>query len=66
VRVERVLELLLWYGFIGITRENGDVTYIYDVMYDIRRLKALVNKRLSEGAKFRINPAFWKGLETKI
>jgi hypothetical protein len=60
---QRVLELLLWYGFLGLTREDGEVTYIYMVRYDMSRMKALVEKRGVAASHFTINPAFWKALE---
>jgi hypothetical protein len=60
-----LFDLLLWYGFLGIVREDGEVAYIYDVKYDIKRLNALVRKRGDGGATFRINPAFWKALEVR-
>lgn len=61
----KILELLLWYGFIGFRRISGDPTYIYSVHYDMKRLKALLKKHEEEGVIFTINPAFWKGLEIK-
>ena len=38
---EQVFDLLLWYGFLGVVREDNEATYIYEVKYDIKRLKAL-------------------------
>lgn len=61
--VEKILRLLLWYGFIGIIRENGETTYIYSVKYEMKRLQALIQKRGIEEISFRINPAFWRALE---
>ena len=62
---EGLFELLLWYGFLGIVREDGEVAYIHDVKYDIKRLSALVRKRGDGAARFRINPAFWEALEVR-
>lgn len=59
-----VIETLLWYGFLGVVRENGEVAYIYDVRYDKKRLRALM-RRDSGGPAYYINPAFWQGLEIK-
>lgn len=59
---EQMLDLLLWYGFLGVVRENGEVAYIYTVSYDRKRLRALM-RREAGGEVFYINPAFWKGLE---
>lgn len=63
-RIDDLFNLLLWYGFFGLIRDDGEPAYIYSVKYDMRHLKALINKQ-SDQAIFRINPAFWKALETK-
>lgn len=58
----KLLELLLWYGFLGVIRPNSEVSYIYDVRYDLKHLKALL--RSADGVqRYCINPAFWAGLE---
>jgi hypothetical protein len=61
---ERLLQLLLWYGFLGIVRSEG-ATYIYDVKYDQRRLQALAAKRDSDQMRYAINPGFWRALEIR-
>lgn len=58
---EQVTELLLWYGVLGIFRDNGDPVYIYDLSYDIKLLKTLHGK--TKVTVFEINPAFHAGLE---
>ncbi len=60
-----MLSLLLWYGFFGVMREDGETTYIYSVKYDIKRLEAMLKKRGLENASFKINPAFWRALEIR-
>jgi hypothetical protein len=60
---EGIFDLLLWYGFLGLIREDGEATYIHSVKYDIRRLKALIKKKDLSEVRFRINPAFWRALE---
>lgn len=59
---EQVLDLLLWYGFLGLRRPGGEISYIYTVKYDAKRLAALVRSAGAD-AVFCINPAFWRGLE---
>jgi hypothetical protein len=59
---EALIDLLLWYGFLGVVRESGDIAYIYSVSYDKKRLKTLM-WRDAGGPAFYINPAFWAGLE---
>lgn len=60
---DRIFQLLLWYGFLGIVRDEGTTTYIYSVSYDMRRLLALVKRQGLDETTYRINPAFWRGLE---
>jgi hypothetical protein len=50
---------------IGLKREDEEVTYIYSVNYDIKRLKALIRKAAGGEPVLYVNPAFWKGLEVK-
>lgn len=58
-----LLELLLWYGFIGVVRDDAETSYVYSVKYDMRRLRALAFKSDLASTMFRINPAFWRALE---
>jgi hypothetical protein len=60
---QNVLDLLFWYGFLGFIREDGEAAYIYSVKYDIRRLRAIIDKKGLEHAALTINPAFWRALE---
>lgn len=60
---DRIVDLLLWYGFIGFVRDIEDEAYIYNVGYDIKKLKAMIKSRSAGNLLFCINPAFWKGLE---
>jgi hypothetical protein len=62
---EKTLDILVWYGVIGFRKEEGNPTYIYSVRYDMKRMKALMEKRAHNGLVYLINPAFWKGLEIK-
>lgn len=64
-QADKMLSLLLWYGFLGVIRESGETTYIYSVKYDMRRLMALLQKYEVHNISFRINPAFWRALEIR-
>jgi hypothetical protein len=59
---EKVIHLLMWYGFLGIPDANAVPVYIYDRQYDIRRLEAERQKQGKE-LLFVINPAFLRGLQ---
>ena len=59
---EKVIHLLMWYGFLGIPDRNGTAVYIYDRQYNIRRLEAEREKQ-GDDILFVINPAFLRGLK---
>jgi hypothetical protein len=63
---DKILDLLLWHGIIGYRRESGDLSFIYSVRYDMKRLKTLLKRRPADEVIYIVNPAFWKGLEIKI
>jgi len=64
-KYQKTIELFLWYGFLGIMRDEGNTTYIYDVNYEMRKLIALKSKRAANDIVYTINPAFWAGLDVK-
>jgi hypothetical protein len=57
---DETIDLLIWYGFIGVASGKRAV-FIYDRAYDFRRLEA---ERPSDLKKLRyaVNPAFLVGL----
>lgn len=61
----KVADFLLWFGFLGVIRDNDEVAYIYSVKYDIKRLKGLIVHALGGKPVFQINQAFWAGLEIR-
>jgi hypothetical protein len=63
---QSVLDLLLWYGFFGLVREDGGEAYIYSVKYDFRKLRAMIDKKGLENLTLTINPAFWRALEVRV
>lgn len=63
IDVERFIELLLWFGFLGVVWNESEVKYIYNVSYDFKLLQGLCNRRAVDGLLYQINPAFWLGLE---
>jgi len=58
---DRLLEILLWFGFLGVVRDNQDEPecYIYNVQYDIKKLKRLANDLKSDSTEWCIHKAFW-------
>ncbi|MFN5725914.1 MAG: hypothetical protein ACK48D_04085, partial [Pseudanabaena sp.] len=65
----RIIEILFWFAFLGVTRKkDGDEkdSYIYDVFYDMKKLKQLahLNEVMEEDSvTLCIHPAFWPFLE---
>lgn len=60
---DRVVELLLWYGVVGIVKpDTNEPVYIFNVRYDIKRMKALVDRYAAQ-SYFCFNPAFHLGLD---
>lgn len=58
---DEMIELLLWYGFLGVIDEQGHPVFIYDRAYDFRRLEA-ERGSVAESVQYAINPAFLLGL----
>lgn len=63
INVQEIIDILMWYGVLGVVRLNGEITYIYSVNYDMNLLKGIVRKLETTGLVYAINPAFWTGLE---
>ncbi len=61
--ISKLIEIFLWYGVLGVVREDGETAYIYNVSYDVRRLQVLIGRLTPEAPRLMINPAFWAGLE---
>ena len=57
-----IIEVLLWYGFLGVIGASNKPIFIYDRAYDFRRLQAEFPPNREDGL-YAINPAFLKGLE---
>ena len=56
VEASKAVELLLWFGFLGIRlNATGEEQYSYDVRYDLRRL---LHQTQTMKAVFVIHPAF--------
>jgi hypothetical protein len=59
----RVIEILLWYGFLGVVKEHSAVIYIFDCNYNMKLLKSFIPEPGS--AVFHVNEAFTKGLRLR-
>jgi hypothetical protein len=56
---EKIFELLLWYGFIGLNID-GETKYIYDLTYSMQLMAGIIKKK--GDVEYLINPAFWPAL----
>jgi hypothetical protein len=61
----RVIDFLLYFGFLGIRVGHEDAKYVFDVGYDMGILNAFFRKNC-ERALLVLNPAFWPALEVKM
>jgi hypothetical protein len=60
--VTATIALLLWHGVFGFRRSATEVTYIYDVNQDLKRLRGIMDKAAHDPV-IQINPALWPSLE---
>jgi hypothetical protein len=64
--IEEIVDLLLWYGVLGVRRIDGIVSYIYTVNYEMQILRGIIRKLDSQqGLVYVINPAFIPGLQIR-
>lgn len=59
--IDRIIDLLLWYGFLGIKTDNNEIKYIYNFNYNMQLLKGFIKKK-SNQVVYCINPGFWASL----
>ncbi len=62
--VDEIINMLLWHGFLGVYEAHDNSHYIYDYLFDMRLMKAVIGK-MGKNIKYSINPAFWDGLIIK-
>ena len=58
---DTVIEFLLYFGFFGLQFLRKEPVYIFDVGYDMKRLKMLIDKH-QDHVEFVLNKAFWPAL----
>ena len=61
--MDKIIDLLLWFAFLGIEIAPDDERYIFSYGYDLEKLKRLGKKSMVETI-YVIHPAFRKSLET--
>ena len=60
-KYENVINFLLYFGFLGVSKDSEESVFIFDVGYDMRKLEVLVAKHGAH-VNYTLNPAFWPGL----
>lgn len=63
--VDRVMQLLQWYGVLGIRDEQFEPKYIYDKSYSLAIFEAFFKAR-QDASPVVIHPGFWRGLDIKV
>jgi hypothetical protein len=60
-----IVNILLWYGVLGVRRVDGTITYIYSVNYEMAILAGIIRKLETQGLMYFVNPAFVPGLQIR-
>lgn len=64
-KVDRIIEFLLYYGFLGLRIGADDPEYIHDVGYDMKVMRTSIEKH-ANALSFVVNPAFWPALSINL
>jgi hypothetical protein len=63
--IPAIIEILLWYGVIGIRQEDGSIAYIHTVNYSMPILRGIIRKLETQGVVYVINLAFVSALQIR-
>jgi hypothetical protein len=58
---EQIIDILLWYGFLGLQINEQEIKYIYNFNYNMKLMKGVI-KKIDQKLFYQINPAFWPSL----
>ena len=61
LNAEKIIDLLLWYGFLGIKNGNEEIKYIFSMNYNMKLFKGFIHKH-THNFVYVINPTFWPAL----
>jgi len=64
-KIDEIIRLLLWFAVLGVRRQDGSITYIYTVNYEMPILAGIMRKLEPQGLVYVINPAFVPGLQIR-
>ena len=63
--VEDIVNILLWYGFIGVCIENREIKFIYHFNYNMKLREGFIKTKMQD-INYIINPAFWDALLIEV
>ena len=63
--VEDIVNILLWYGFIGVCIENREIKFIYHFNYNMKLMGGFIKTKMQD-INYIINPAFWAALLIEV
>lgn len=58
---DKIIGILLWYGFLGLQVQDNETKYIYDFNYNMRLMNGFAKKK-NDDLVYQINPSFWPAL----
>lgn len=61
----KIIDLLIWYGVLGVVDDVGTTTFIYEVEYNSHVLEQIRTRRNEDDEVFEVNKAFWPALKIK-
>lgn len=62
-KVNEIIKMLIWHGFLGIHDADKDNIYIFNSNYNMKILSTLCDKKRADNElAYVINPAFWPAL----
>jgi hypothetical protein len=62
----KLVEILLWFAFLGVVDDSGGALYCYSVFYDMKKLRRLAHDYRDQAQRFAIHPAFRPFLEIDL
>ncbi len=60
---DAIVDLLIWYGVLGVVDEELQTTFIYEVEYNSHIIEQIRGERGRDAEVFDVNKAFWPALE---
>ena len=65
-QVQHVIDILMWFGFLGVQVNSDDPRFIYSFNYQLKLMQAHLKSGVGKGLMLSINPAFWTGLDITV